>query len=506
MTAYLNYLETTDSSAFRFLVNEPHERIGGTLPFPAGPLVRLPSQETTIGAVITSLPLVSIPWLGLLLSCLAPSLTAQSESTALKTKGSSVKIEPPTGDEWPQWRGPSRDGLWYETGLVESFSEELKPRWSVPIGNGYTGPTVAAGRVYVMDRHTEPTEVEGVHCLSWDTGASLWSHTYPCVYTKVGYEAGPRCSVLVRDGRAYSLGTMGHLFCFDAASGEVLWEKDLDREYEIVMPIWGIAAAPILEGGLLIVPVSGKDNYLVAFDPKSGAEKWKSKFADRGNYSAPIVIDQAGERVLVCWTGDRIIGVDPSRGTLHWESPFRAKNMPLGIAAPVLHGDKLFFSGFYDGCLLLRLAEDELAVEEVWRRRGRNERRTDGLHSIISTPLLRGEHIYGVDSYGEFRCLKLSDGERVWEDTTTVPRSRWATIHFVQNGENTWMFTERGELVIGELSPKGCREIDRVKLIEPTRVQLNRRGGVCWSHPAFAYRHVFVRNDEKILCVDLTAK
>ena len=189
----------------------------------------------------------------------------------------------------------------------------------------------------------------------------------------------------------------------------------------------------------------------------------------------------------------------------YWEYPLKAKNMPLACASPLLHGDQLFLTAFYDGCAALKLDQDKLGATEIWRRRGQNERRTDGLHSIISTPIAIGEHIYGVDSYGEFRCLSLADGSRVWEDKTAVPRNRWATIHFVKNNEHVWMFNERGELLIGKLTPKGFEEIDRSKLIKPTRGQLNRRGGVCWSHPAFAYKHVFARNDNELVCADLTA-
>jgi len=406
--------------------------------------------------------------------------------------------------DWPQWRGPTRDGVWKETGLVDTLPDEIKVKWRTPIGTGYCGPTVADGRVYVMDRQEEPEETERVHCLAWETGKVLWTHEYPSAY-RVSYKAGPRCSVLVADGRAYALGTMGHLHCFDARTGAVVWKHDLLAEYEIRMPIWGIAASPVLEGGLLIVPVSGKKGaYLVAFDARTGKERWRG-LSDRGNYSAPIVIDQAGQRVLVCWSGDRVVGVAPATGELLWSVNHKAKNMPLGVASPVLHGDLLFLSGFYDGSLLLRVHQDSLKVTEVWRRRGQNERSTDSLHTIISTPLVKGDHVYGVCSYGEFRCLKLADGDRVWENLTAVPRARWATIHFVQNGERTWMFNERGELLIGELSPEGFKEIDRGFLIKPTREQLNRRGGVCWTHPAFAYRHVFARNDQEIVCADLSA-
>lgn len=407
--------------------------------------------------------------------------------------------------DWPQWRGLNRDGVWRETGIIDELPDKFEPRWTVPIGNGYSGPTVASGRVYVTDRLDEPKEIERVHCFEWETGTRIWTHQYDCPYQRVSYKAGPRCSVLVADGFAYSLGTMGHLFCFDAVTGSVVWSEDLDAKYDIRMPIWGIAASPIIEDGLLIVPACGKQALLVAFDAKSGEEKWHA-LRDRGNYSAPIVVDHCGRRVLVIWTGDRVVGVDPQAGKELWEHPFKSKNMPLGVASPVLHDDKIYLTGFYDGSLMLRLDPDKLAVHEVWRQRGRNERSTQALHSIISTPVLRGEHIYGVDSYGEFRCLKMADGERVWEDLSAVPRARWATIHFVQQDDRTWMFNERGELILARLSPQGFEELDRGKLIDPTTTQLNRRGkGVCWSHPAFAYRHVFIRSDTELRCVDLSA-
>lgn len=420
-----------------------------------------------------------------------------------------VADQPPSVEvlqDWPQWRGAQRDGVWRETGIRIDLPEEFQPRWSVPVGSGYSGPTVADGRVYVTDRLDDPEEIERVHCVEWKTGKRLWMHEYDCPYNRVSYKAGPRCSVLVQDGFAYSLGTMGNLYCFDAVTGKVSWSKDLDTEYGIRMPIWGIAASPVLEDGLLIVPACGKESMLVAFDAKSGAEKWRA-LGDRGNYSAPIVVDQAGHRILVVWTGDRVVGVNAKTGQEVWALPFKAKNMPLGVASPVLHGDKIYLTGFYDGSLMLRLNPSKLEVDEVWRQRGRNERSTEALHSIISTPLIRGEHIYGVDSYGEFRCLKLANGERIWEDRSAVPRARWATIHFVQHGELTWMFNERGELILAKLSPQGFEELDRGKLIQPTTDQLNRRGtGVCWSHPAFAYRHVFIRSDTELLCVDLSAR
>ena len=137
---------------------------------------------------------------------------------------------------------------------------------------------------------------------------------------------------------------------------------------------------------------------------------------------------------------------------------------------------------------------------------GPSERDTDALQSIISTPVIIGAHVYGVDSYGELRCLALDTGDRVWENLTATPKSRWSTIHFVQNGDRTWMFNERGELIIGKLTPQGFDEISRAKLLAPTLDQLNQRNGVCWSHPAFANRHVVARNDKELVRANLAAE
>ncbi|MHC4227730.1 MAG: PQQ-binding-like beta-propeller repeat protein [Planctomycetota bacterium] len=407
--------------------------------------------------------------------------------------------------DWPQWRGPGRDGVWREQGIVRNL-EGLSVLWRTEIANGYSGPTIAEGQVFITDRMTSPDQVERVHCFDAATGRQIWSHTYECKYQKVGYPDGPRAGVTISDGRAYSLGTTGRLFCFDTADGDVVWVKDLKAEYEIKLPIWGIAAAPLAEDDLLIVHIGGENNAcLVAFDKVTGKEKWRA-LDDRASYSAPIIIKQAGKRVLVCWTGDSVAGLDPATGKLHWQHPFKPSKMVLNIATPVFENGYLFVSGFYDGSLLLKVDPDRLAVEKVWRRKGASERDTDSLHCCISTPVIQGDYIYGVDSYGEFRCLDLHTGDRVWESLEPVPKDRWSNIHMVRREDKVWMFNERGELIISKLSPKGFEELSRAKIIEPTEGQLGRRGGVCWSHPAFAYKRIYARNDRELLCIDLSEK
>ena len=410
--------------------------------------------------------------------------------------------------DWPQWRGENRDGIWREKGIIQKFEHEQLPiRWRAKIANGYSGPTVANGRVYITDRLTSPEKVERIHCFDAMTGDTIWSHSYESNYIKVGYPDGPRASVTINDGRAYSLGSMGHLFCLDAAKGDILWSKDLYTEYKISLPIWAIAAAPLVEKDLVILQIGGADNAcLVAFDKVTGKEKWRA-LNDKASYSAPIIIRQASQRVLVCWTGGSVAGLDPMTGKLHWQHPFVPVKMVLNIATPVFENGYLFVSGFYDGSLLLKVNPDELSVEQVWRRRGQSERITDSLHCCISTPVLQGDYIYGVDSYGELRCLDLKTGDRIWENLDATPKDRWSNIHMVRHEDKIWMFNERGELIISKLSPKGFHEISRTKLIEPTTGQLKRgEKGVCWSHPAFANRHIYIRNDEELICADLSEK
>ncbi|MCA9418286.1 MAG: PQQ-binding-like beta-propeller repeat protein, partial [Candidatus Omnitrophica bacterium] len=383
-----------------------------------------------------------------------------------------------TASDWPQWRGPNRDGVWPETGIVEEFEEDQLPlKWSVPMGPGYNGPTVAEGRVYVMDRQTQPTEIERVHCLDWETGKSIWSTSYEAVY-KVDYDLGPRASVTIDEGRAYALGTMGNFHCYDAASGETLFAKDLQTEYEIEMPIWGIAASPLIYKDSVILMIGGADGAcLISLDKKTGEERWRA-LDEKPSYSSPILIEQAGEPVLVAWTGESLSGLNPDNGEVHWSHPFKPSRMVLNVATPVFDANRVFVSAFYDGSLLLKLTPDTLTAEKVWRRKGINERNTDSLHCIISTPILEGDYIYGVDSYGELRCLEAGTGDRIWEDLTAVSNVRWGNIHFVRNGDRWFMFNEHGELIIGKLSPDGFTEIDRTSVLNATSDPRYREGKV----------------------------
>jgi len=269
------------------------------------------------------------------------------------------------------------------------------------------------------------------------------------------------------------------------------------------MPIWGITASPLVDGDLVIQVAAGQGgSCVVALDTATGKERWRALDEPAG-YSAPVLIRQGDEDVLVCWTGASISGLKPATGEVFWSVPMASRNMPIGVATPVVQDDLIFVSSFYDGSMLIRFSREEPTAEQVWYRVGRDEQHTDALHCMISTPILKGDHIYGVDSYGELRCLDLKTGDRIWEDLTAVPRNRWATIHIIRDGDREIMLNDSGDLIFATLSPDGFHEQSRAHLIDPTRVQLGRGDGVVWAHPAIANGFIFARSDEELVCCPL---
>lgn len=422
--------------------------------------------------------------------------------------------------DWPQWRGPERDGVWRETGIgaeLETDNEGwIKLKWSVDIAAGYSQPTVADNRVYVTDRLDDREEIERVHCFDFKTGKLLWSHQYPAEYT-VSYKSGPRAAVLIDKStndtsRAYSLGGMGHLHCLDAKTGKVIWKRDLATEYNIEMPRWGISASPLIEGDLLFLQIGGNpDACVIALDKHTGKERWRA-IDDDASYVAPIMIDQANRGVLVVYTADELFGLNPDTGKEYWSFAMPGSKWPIGISTPVLttyQGNRyLFTTNAHVGSALLLLDENKTEISKVWHKN--DTRSSDNLHSLIPTPYIKDGYIYGTHQKGELRCLELLTGKLMWESTEAVEPDRFATLHMVAQGDAggpIWIFNEHGELIIAELSPEGYKQYSRGKLVNRTAAGMpSRIGGVTWAHPAFAYKHVLARNDKQLVCADLSAR
>ena len=425
---------------------------------------------------------------------------------------------PARAEDWPQWLGPNRDSNWTETGIVESFPAE-GPRvlWRIPVAGGYAGPAVSNGRVYVTDFQTdadiaslndpgkrpELKGVERVLCRDAKTGLEIWTKSYDCTYA-ISYPAGPRCTPTVHDGKVYALGAEGNLFCLDAGKGLELWSRDFKRDFNAKTPIWGFCGHPLVDGKKLICMVGGDKGVVYALNKDSGEILWTALEASEPGYSPPTIIEAGGKRQLIIWHSESINGLDPETGSVYWSVPLKPQ-YGMAIMAPRKSGDFLFAGGIGFVSLALKLSADKPAATEVWRGTPKTS-----VCPVNMTPYLEDGIIYGVDQPGQFRAVRLETGERLWEtfrpvtgmDTGRPLNS--GTAFLVKNGDRFLLLGETGHLIIARLSPGRYEEISRSKILEPTGSAFGRH--VLWSHPAFANKCVYARNDKELICVSLAAE
>jgi outer membrane protein assembly factor BamB len=447
-----------------------------------------------------------IPWRCLALACLLSA--------------------PPAGAEnWPQWLGARRDGVWREKGILAKFPKGgPKVLWRTPLGAGYSGPAVAGDYVYVMDRiratdargkPLRPTRKgilgkERVLCLNAKDGEGVWKHEYDCPYT-VSYPSGPRTTPVVAGKRVYTLGAMGDLYCLDARKGKRIWSKDLVKEYKLDgPPLWGYAAHLLLDGKLLYCLVGGKGSAVAAFNKDTGKEVWKALDSEEIGYSPPMIYKVGGKRQLIVWLSESINGLDPASGKVLWTQQYPADRKPqrpaVNIATVRCDGERLFVSTFYHGPMMLKLSAGKPAAQVLWRGKSHDPFRPDGLHIMMAAPVLQGGYVYGVCGSGELRCLDANTGKQMWQtyDLTGGKKTASATAFLVPQGGRFVVFNDQGELILAKLTPKEHKVIDRARILEPVQAARGRK--VVWSHPAFAQQCVFARNDKEMVCVSLAEK
>ncbi|MDP7655333.1 MAG: PQQ-binding-like beta-propeller repeat protein [Roseibacillus sp.] len=427
-------------------------------------------------------------------------------------------------EDWPQYLGTGRDAVWREQEVELDFAKRA-PRlvWSVAVGSGYAGPSVAKGRVFVMDRQAKPyvTEKlkpgsnvnfargripgwERILCLDESSGEVIWEHSYRADYSSVyPYAIGPRTTPLVHDGMVYTLGAEGHLHACTVDGGQLVWHRNILKDYDLETPLWGTAGHPIVDGDLLICPVGGQGSTVVAFDRGTGQEKWKALNAREAGYGTPVIETINGHRQLLVWDAENLNGLDPGTGAVHWSVPFKPE-YGMAIGAPRVWKDLVFVMGYNNKSGAVRVAPDGKSARLAW---GRNLRK--GVAGVMNTAWTRGGYIYSGGQRGFFRCVKMETGERIWE--TRAPllkadgsgRGPWPhafTVHHEPSG-HTLIFNDHGEMISARLLPEGYREIARTRIIDPTHTVAGRL--LVWSHPALANRRVYCRNDREIRCWDL---
>jgi outer membrane protein assembly factor BamB len=419
-----------------------------------------------------------------------------------------------SADDWPQWLGPQRDSHWRETGIVTAFPEQgLKIKWRAPVAWGYSGPAVAGGQVFVMDYVVRRGEVtnnaggrtkldgtERLLCLDAETGQLRWKHEYPRPYD-LSYPGGPRCTPAVDGERVYGLGAEGNLWCLSTADGRVLWSKDFVQDYGAQTPFWGVAAHPLVDGDTLYAVVGGQGSVAVAFDKRSGREIWRALSAPEPGYCAPTMIEHGGLKQLLIWHAESLNSLDPRTGRVYWSRPLKPAH-GMSIAVPRQQGSLLFASSYGDVAVLWKLV-DPPGVEELWRGKQRG-----AVYCANSSPFVEQGMIYGCDiNSGMLMGVKLDTGQRLWEtlEPTTggARRGRYGTAFLVKHQDRFFLFNETGDLILARLSPEGYQELGRCHVLDATNNTFGRP--VVWSHPAFAQRCLFARNDRELVCVDLAA-
>lgn len=399
--------------------------------------------------------------------------------------------------DWPQFRGPNRDGVWNETGLVFP-ADGLKIRWRKPVGWGFSSPVVAQGKVFLTDAQLmRPAARERMQCFDEATGDTLWTFAYEVIYPEwvfvPGQGNGPCATPIVEADKAFMLGGNGHVHCLHARNGTVLWKKNLGKEYQIEQLM--CRPSPLIEGNLLILFTGAKPGASVlALEKDTGKEVWKALGESVSN-SSPLVIVAGGKRQLIVWTGESITSLNPATGQTYWREAMVTSNNDA-IPAPVIHKNWLLIGG-----LMLELNAHEPTASVLWPETRAVSKR---ILSNTSTALLSGDHVYSAKSSGELVCLEAGTGKQLWQTNKVTELKSGASIHITASGDAMFLFSDEGNLIRAQLTPQGYKEISRARLLEPTTpFGSNKRA---WTPPAYANGHVFARSDAELVCASLAAK
>jgi outer membrane protein assembly factor BamB len=408
------------------------------------------------------------------------------------------------GSDWPSFLGPTFNSVSTEKGILKEWPKNgLKILWEAELGIGYAPPVIGKGKLFHVDRISNDIVTT---CRDAKTGKEIWRHQYPTSYDDFyGYEPGPRACPVLDDDRVYIHGPEGMLVCIETATGKEVWKIDTAKEFHIHQNFFGVGSVPLIFEDLLIVPVGGSppgdrpDDFrevkgngtgIVAFDKKSGKEKYRLS-DELGSYSSPILAKLKGEtRGLYFGRGGLVI-FDPKNGKLDCQFKWRARSLEsVNAANPIVIGDKILLTECYEkGAVLLEYQPGKL--KEVWTD-GDNDRDDKRLMCHWNTPIHVDGYVYGSSArhepQAELRCLRLADGQLMWNEPD-LSRSSLLLIddHFL-------CLTERGVLILLKVNPKKFEEVGRWKtdLKYPT-----------WAAPIVSNGLLYLRGKGKLICCEL---
>lgn len=385
--------------------------------------------------------------------------------------------------DWPRWRGPNADGTFPNAPQI-SKEGGLEFIWKQNIGGGYSGVTVADGRVYTMDRaEADSDEVtERVLCFDAKSGEPVFAFSYEAEYGDLQYGSGPRGSVRIHDGKIYTLGANGNIHCLDAISGELIWSVDSAAALEAGRPTWGFAASPVIWKNTVIFHIGVPGGSYVAFDIDSGKEVWRGP-DDPAGYGTPLFIKRGDRDLMIGWTPKHIVALNPDDGEVIWKSPYDVTSN-VSIATPLIHGDIVLASGYWQGSKAIALDDGSLLWED-----------NEFLRGLMSQGFARDGYAWLLDKEHGLNCFELKTGKKLWDDAhqfTPTDRNPQATFVRLRDSDEFLVLNANGELIHATITTDGIEEHWREQLI-----------GKTWAHPAYSDEYVFARDDRSIVCARL---
>ena len=392
--------------------------------------------------------------------------------------------------DWPQWRGPDRNGISHETGISKKWSDG-GPRvlWRVPLGEGFSGISVARGRVYTMFSEGED---EFVVCLDASNGKEIWRFRSDSTYYESEGGNGPRATPTIDGEFLFTVSAQGKFYALNSVNGEKVWSYDLIRDFSSYMPRWGFSSSSLVEDNMLLVEVGGNNGkFIVAFNKTNGDVLWSS-LTDKLGYASPIAVTIDGVRQLIVFAGLRLLSVSTDNGELFWSYPWRTGRFDVHAATPIfIAPDRIFISSAYGkGAAVVKVkvmdspgsgSGIKMEVEEIWR--------SERMQNRLATSVLHGNHLYGFHKT-ILKCIDANTGTEKWkargfgEGTLIL-----AEDHLIILGD-------RGKLGLVEATPTAFNEVASAEVLS----------GLCWTAPALANGRLYARNEKEMVCLDMKGK
>ncbi len=378
--------------------------------------------------------------------------------------------------DWPQWRGPNRDGAVASFTEPKPWPDELARKWRVDVGLGYASPVLVGNRLYMYSRRGDN---EVLAALDADTGKEIWQSSYAATFTvnpaAARHEKGPKSTPTFANGKLYTLGMSGIVTAFDAATGKQLWQKAAPA----VAPLYHTGMSPLVDRGVVIVHVGGHNQgALTAFDANTGAEKWKWS-GDGPSYGSPMAADLAGTRQIIVFTQENLVGVSAATGELLWKRPFTTRSTQNTIT-PILYGDIIIVSGLDKPITAFKVLkrDNQWTTENVWENAD--------LPLYMTNGVVVGDTLFGMThkNSGQFFAIDARTGKTLW---TSAPRQA-TNAAIVHAGDVLFMLKDDAELIVAKASASSFEPVKRYTVAD----------SATWAQPTISGNRMFVKDTNSL--------